>query len=137
MDEEIPAPFDVATLTGYSGTLSPVIFNFLIGSNSNLGLDFVQNAPNWQMILRRQQDYENNYMKQYHLSLNQIDGITATVIVQVRNIFDNPPTISQLTTPCVVNVIIIMQSFNSGNNFQNFVLNRKMKDQTLIRDVFL
>lgn len=104
MDEEIPPTFSIASLTEYTGVNSPAFSNFIAGSNSNLGLNFERNSTFWQMVLTRQQDFENANMRQYVFSLNAIDGISSTFIVRVRNIFDNPPTIIQHTNPCVVKV---------------------------------
>jgi hypothetical protein len=105
MDEGIVTPLSIAYFNGYSGQ-SPVITNFFTGSNSNLGLGFSENVTNsnWEIVLNREQDFENSNMRNYVFALSSIDGIASSIIVRVKNIFDSFPKITQRTNPCIVKV---------------------------------
>lgn len=102
MNEEIPTPFSIATFVNYQGSESPLANNFQSGISTNLEMNFVRNNSIWQMRINRKQDYENPEMRSYSFFLNEIDGIRAFVRINVKNIFDNFPVVTQITNPCQV-----------------------------------
>lgn len=105
MEEEIPSPVPIAVFKDYYDAPSPTL-TFLIGSNSNLGVSFSQNntESQWQMNINQRQDYENTFMRFYSFYIYGINGIRLHVTVWVQNIFDNAPTVIQITNPCEVPV---------------------------------
>ena len=104
MDEEILAPIVIAVVTGYSGVVKPQILSFEEGNNFDLGLDFVLNgASEWEMTVTKRQDYEQVNMQNYRFNI-QIETKIVTVQITILNIFDNPPIMTAVSSPCSIPV---------------------------------
>ncbi|XP_070502052.1 cadherin-AgCad1-like isoform X3 [Chironomus tepperi] len=100
MNEEIISPFTVAYLNEYSGNDSPIIMPFSLGQSIDLGLKFEKNNTRWDMIVTKTQDYENAANRKYIFDL-KVGLVLVTVDITIKNIFDNPPSVSY-ENPCIV-----------------------------------
>lgn len=97
-------PIIVAIVDGYSGTAKPTIGPFTTGNSLDLDLDFVLNSDNeWEMIVQKQQDYEQVLMQRYLFTIIN-DGKSVTVQISINNIFDNAPVMTSVTNPCSIPV---------------------------------
>ena len=105
MPEEISTPVAIALFKDYDHVDAPMLGNFLFNTNSNLGLSFNKNnsKSQWQIMINQRQDFENSNNRDYSFYIH--GNVTRLyVIVRVENIFDNPPTMTQVTNPCNVKV---------------------------------
>jgi hypothetical protein len=102
--EEITWPFTVAYLNDYTGTQSPTIGQFTDGRFANLGLSLLQQTDSrWAMIITQRQDYENSENRKYTFSMGA-ETVQVTVNIEIKNFFDNRPTVNALDSTCSVNV---------------------------------
>lgn len=108
MDEEIDAPITIAIISGYTGTVKPML-RFTTGNNFDLGLEFQLNSDadvnQWLLVVNNKQDYEQPNMQTYIFSVS-IDTESTTVQLTINNIFDNKPIVSLDFTSCSIPVSI-------------------------------
>lgn len=105
MPEEISTPVAIALFKDYDHADGPMLGSFMLNTASNLGLSFNKNnaQSEWQMLINQRQDYENSNTRDYSFYVH--GNVTRLyVMVKVQNIFDNPPTMTQVTNPCYVKV---------------------------------
>lgn len=102
MDEELIPPIPIAIIEDYTELDEPII-EFRSGKNTTLGLTTKLEGSTWILIVTKQQDYEQISMRAYRIQIS-IGDETVTILLNVNNIFDNPPMITANTMPCIVEV---------------------------------
>lgn len=102
MDEELPVPFTLAFLNGYTGSIEPQVDVYQI-NNFYLGLTLLQQDMRWAINLTIKQDYENEFNRKHRLTMSA-DSLEVFVDIEIKNIFDNSPTLVALENPCFVDV---------------------------------
>ncbi|KAG5678221.1 hypothetical protein PVAND_007913 [Polypedilum vanderplanki] len=100
MDEELPVPFTMAYLNGYSESTKPVV-EFTFSYSHYLGFELFQSNSRWAINITKRQDYENENNQKYGLTMIA-DSKTVFIDIKINNIFDNKPTIVALDNPCFV-----------------------------------
>lgn len=123
MDEEIIAPITIAIISGYTGTVKPLL-RFTTGNNFDLGLEFELNPETdvnqWLLVVNNKQDYEQPSMQTYIFSVS-IDTESTTVQLTINNIFDNKPIVSLDFTSCSIPVSI--NKYQLVNHFTVSIFN--------------
>lgn len=85
-----------------------MITNFETGSNQFLEAETKIINGLWSLVVNKRVDYEllnNNGM--FAFSISNLHS----VILQIKNIDDNPPSIVPITVPCEVEVTMQLQIF--------------------------